>query len=68
MEVFKIMTDEEYKRMLKLYAKVEKMINKYIDQLLEEENIDIPIMIPPEIYDEMCYEMGTTEIGLMGIS
>ena len=65
------MSDEEYKKMLKMYSVLERIIDKYIKEFSEEqeiENADSPIMIPPDIYDEICYEMGTDEIGLMGIS
>ena len=65
------MSDEEYKKMLKMYSVLERIMDKYIKEFSEEqelENTDSPIMIPTEIYDEICYEMGTTEIGLMGIS
>jgi len=65
------MSDEEYKKMLKMYSVLERIMDKYIKEFSEEqelEDTDSPIMIPTEIYDEICYEMGTTEIGLMGIS
>tara|TARA_R100001463_G_scaffold6863_3_gene22180 strand:+ start:1355 stop:1552 length:198 start_codon:yes stop_codon:yes gene_type:complete len=65
------MSDEEYKKMLKMYSVLERIMDKYIKEFSEEEeleNTDSPIMIPTEIYDEICYEMGTDEIGLMGIS
>ena len=65
------MTDEEYKKMLKMYSVLERIMDKYIKEFSEEQDLkdtDTPIMIPTEIYDEICYEMGTTEIGLMGIS
>ena len=65
------MSDEEYKKMLKMYSVLERIMDKYIKEFSEEqelENTDSPIMIPTEIYDEICYEIGTTEIGLMGIS
>ena len=61
------MSDEEYKKMLKMYSVIERIMDKYIKEF-EIEDQDPPIIIPGDIYDEICYEMGTNEIGLMGIS
>ena len=55
------MTDEEYKKMLKMYSVLERIMDKYIKEFSEEqelESTDSPIMIPTEIYDEICYECG----------
>ena len=65
------MTDKEYKEMLRMFLRLKSVIDKYEDFLevtsLKKEESE-PIMIPPDIYDEMCDALGRDYIGLMGIS
>ena len=55
------------KELLKLYQILEQIIKEQKEDM-EVGKKDEPIMIPTEIYDDMCDELGTDEIGLMGIS
>ena len=54
-----------------MFLRLKKLIYKYEDFLevtsLKKEESE-PIMIPPDIYDEMCDALGRDFIGLMGIS
>ena len=55
--------------MIKLYLRLKYLINKYDDYFDHTAPIEEPpIIIPADIYDDICDEMGTNEIGLMGIS
>ena len=60
------MTNKEYREMLRMVSKLQKLIEKYEEYLeltsLKEEQK--PIMIPPDVYDAL----GRDYIGLMGIS
>lgn len=63
------MSNKEYEEMIKLYLRLKHLLdkyNEYFDYTTPVE--DPPIIIPGEIYDDICDEMGTNEIGLMGIS
>ena len=63
------MSNKEYKEMIKLFLRLKFLLdryNEYFDHTTPKE--DTPIIIPGEIYDDICDEMGTNEIGLMGIS
>ncbi len=56
--------------MLRMVSKLQKLIEKYEEYLeltsLKEEQK--PIMIPPDVYDDICDALGRDYIGLMGIS
>ena len=56
--------------MFKLFLRLKYLIKRYDDVLdaTSEQDTSEPIMIPPDVYDDMCDEMGTNEIGLMGIT
>lgn len=64
------MTNKEYREMLRMVSKLQKLIEKYEEYLeltsLKEEQK--PIMIPPDVYDDICDALGRDYIGLMGIS
>ena len=64
------MSNKEYEEMFKLFLRLKYLIKRYDDVLdaTSEEDTSEPIMIPPDVYDDMCDEMGTNEIGLMGIT
>tara|TARA_R110002012_G_scaffold316184_1_gene530839 strand:- start:743 stop:925 length:183 start_codon:yes stop_codon:yes gene_type:complete len=55
------------KQLLKLYQMLEEVLND-IKEDIKEEKEDEPIIIPSEIYEDICNELGTDEINLMGIS
>ena len=55
------------KQLLKLY----QMLEEVLDDIKEDVKVDKedkPIMIPSEVYEDICDELGTEEINLMGIS
>ena len=65
------MSNKQFNEMLRLYLRLKYLIDKYeefteITSLKEKESD--PIMIPSDIYEDICDELGTNEIGLMGIS
>ena len=64
------MSNKEYEEMFKLFLRLKYLIKRYDDVLdaTSEQDTSEPIMIPPDVYDDMCDEMGTNEIGLMGIT
>ena len=64
------MSNKEFNEMIKLYLRLKHLLKKhdeYYDYASLKDNSE-PIIIPEDIYDDMCDEMGTNEIGLMGIS
>ena len=55
------------KQLLKLY----QMLEEVLDDIKEDVKVDKedkPIIIPGKIYEDICNELGTEEIDLMGIS
>ena len=62
------MSNKEYNEFIKLYLRLKYLLNKY-DEIFEYKTKDeSPIMIPNDVYEDICDELGTNEIGLMGIS
>ena len=64
------MSNKEFNEMIKLYLRLKYLLKKhdeYYDYASLEDN-DEPIIIPPDIYDDICDELGSNEIRLMGIS
>ena len=65
------MSNKEYKEMLRMVFRLKKLIDRYEDFLEvtspKKEESEL-IMIPPDVYDDICEELGTNQIGLMGIS
>ena len=65
------MSSKEYKEMLRMVFRLKKLIDRYEDFLEvtspKKEESEL-IMIPPDVYDDICEELGTNQIGLMGIS
>ena len=63
------MSNKEYQEMIKIYLRLRHLIKKYDEYFdyttLKEDN---PIIIPPDVYDDICDELGQDEIKLMGIS
>ena len=64
------MTNKEYREMLRMVSKLQKLIEKYEEYLeltsLKEEQKHIKIH--PDVYDDICDALGRDYIGLMGIS
>ena len=64
------MSNKEYNEMIRLYLRLKNLIDKYneyfeCEDFKEEKD---PIMIPADVYEDICDELGRIEIGLMGIS
>ena len=63
------MSDKEYQEMIKLYLRLKYLIKKYDEHFDYGDKIeDEPIMIPTDVYDDICNELGEDEILLMGIT
>mgnify|MGYP005829197209 CR=1 FL=1 len=65
------MTDKEYNEFIKLYLRLKYLLKKYdeyYDYTLLKEEDETPIIIPPDVYDDICDELGSNEIKLMGIT
>ena len=63
------MSNKEYEQMIKLYLKLKHLLdkyNEYFDHTKPTE--DSPIIIPEDVYDDICDALGKNDIGLMGIS
>ena len=64
------MSDKEYQEFMRLFLRLKHLLKKY-DEVLEvtsEKDNSPPIMIPADVYDDICEALGKNEIGLMGIS
>ena len=65
------MNNKEFKRMIALFLKLDKLIKKYEKELIPESDISdepIPIMFPDDVYDEICDKLKIKELGVIGIS
>ena len=65
------MNNKEFQEMLKVFNRLVELIEKFQGELTEEEEkviIETPLMIPPDIYDEICKTIKEKEILLFGIS
>ena len=63
------MSNKEYNEMVKLYLRLKHLIEKYDDYMdYEKPQEKSPIIIPEDVYDDICDALGKNEIGLMGIS
>ncbi len=64
------MSDKEYQEFIRLFLRLKYLLKKhdeFLDITSEKDNSE-PIMIPADIYDDICEVLGKNEIGLMGIS
>ena len=62
------MSNKEYNEFMKLYLRLKYLLKSY-DNLLDYEEEDCPpIIIPNDVYNDICDALGKDEIGLMGIS
>ncbi len=53
--------------MLDAFRRLMKLIDKY-DSQFEDIKLEKPLMIPPEIYDEICDAIKQDYISLFGLS
>ena len=64
------MSNKEFNEMIKLYLRLKHLLKKhdeYYDYTSLEDHGEA-IMIPPDVYDDICDALGSNEIRLMGIS
>ena len=57
--------------MLKVFNRLVELIEKFQGEMTEEEEVvalSTPLMIPPDLYDEICEMIKEKEILLFGIS
>jgi hypothetical protein len=65
------MDNKEFQEMLKVFNRLVELIEKFQGELTEEEEVvalSTPLMIPPDLYDEICEMIKEKEILLFGIS
>ena len=65
------MNNKEFQEMLKVFNRLVELIEKFQGELTEEEEVvalSTPLMIPPDLYDEICEMIKEKEILLFGIS
>jgi hypothetical protein len=65
------MDNKEFQEMLKVFNRLVELIEKFQGEMTEEEEVvalSTPLMIPPDLYDEICEMIKEKEILLFGIS
>ena len=65
------MNNKEFQEMLKVFNRLVELIEKFQGEMTEEEEVvalSTPLMIPPDLYDEICEMIKEKEILLFGIS
>jgi len=61
------MTNKDFKEMLKMLRRLMRLVDDY-ESTPEELREDNPIMIPPDVYDEICDKIKQSHITLFGLS
>ena len=65
------MNNKEFREMVALFLKLDKLIKKYENEFVPQSDIDdepTTIMFPNDIYDEICDKLKIKELGVIGIS
>ena len=64
------MTNKEFQRMISLFTELDNLLKKYERHITHEEYVEEaePIMIPDDVYDEICFRLDIERIDLLGIS
>ena len=64
------MTNKEFQRMISLFTELDNLLKKYERHITHEEYTEEaePIMIPDDVYDEICFRLDIERIDLLGIS
>lgn len=63
------MSNKEFQEMLELFTKLDTLLKKYESSMIVEESTDVdPILIPDDVYDEICDELDIDHIDLLGVS
>ena len=61
------MKNNDFKDMMIMLKRLVKLIDEY-DSYISESGREKPLMIPPDIYDEICSKLKQSSITLFGIS
>ena len=64
------MTNKEFQKLISLFTELDTLLKKYERHVSYEEYLEKPkpIIIPDEVYDEICIDLDMDEIDLLGIS
>ena len=63
------MTNKDFQRMIRLFGELDKLIKEFENNSYSySKDEPKPLMIPDEIYDEICNRLKIKEIVLLGIS
>ena len=63
------MSNKEFKEMIELFTKLDILLKKYESSIKPEQSLNAdPILIPDDVYDEICFCLNTNDIDLLGIS
>ena len=64
------MTNKEFQRMISLFTELDNLLKKYERHITHDEYTEEaePIMIPDDVYDEICFRLDIESIDLLGIS
>jgi len=64
------MTNKEFQKMISLFNELDNLLKKYERHVSYEEHLEQPkpIMIPDDIYDEICFCLDIESIDLLGVS
>ena len=61
------MTNKDFKEMLEMLRRLMKLVDDY-ESTPKDLREDNPIMIPPDVYDEICDSLKQKNITLFGVS
>ena len=61
------MTNKEFKEMVTITKRLSELIKKYEADFAEDEEMQ-PILVPNDVYDEICDLLNDSYISLFGIS
>ena len=65
------MSNDEFQKMIQMFVELNRLIEKY-QKYIDKQDTDClnpePILIPDDVYDEICYNLDINEIQLLGIS
>ena len=61
------MTNKEFQEMLDTFRRLMRLIEKYAVHL-EDLRLGKPLLVPPDVYDEICDILESESVSLFGIS
>ena len=64
------MTNKEFQKMISLFTELDNLLKKYERHVSHEEYLEEakPIVIPDDVYDEICFCLDIESIDLLGVS